>query len=88
MFVFDLNKSRSNERKHGIDFVRVQILWDDPYMIESSARSDDEARRAVTGVVEGKLWTAIVTKRGGAIRIISVRRARKHETEIYFSGRI
>lgn len=68
--------------------MQAQALWDDPYMVEWSARSTDEPRRAVTGIANGKLWTAIVTKRGPAIRIISVRRARKNETEIYLSDRI
>jgi len=86
VFVFDLKKSRTNIVKHGIDFVDAQLIWDDPYLMESPARSDHEPRRALTGVVDGKLWTAIVTKRGQTIRIISVRRARANEAQAYFSG--
>lgn len=88
MFVFDLEKSKRNRSKHGIDFMQAQELWDDPYMVEWPVRSTEESRRAVTGIARGKLWTAIVTKRGEAVRIISVRRARKNEAEIYLSDRI
>lgn len=88
MFVFDLEKSKRNRLKHGIDFMEAQALWDDPYMVEWPARSTEEPRRAVTGITGGKLWTAIVTKRGDAVRIISVRRARKNEAEIYLSDRV
>lgn len=88
MFVFDLKKSTQNRIKHGIDFSQAQAVWDDPYMVEWPARSTDEPRRAVTGIAHGKLWTAIVTIRGETVRIISVRRARKNETETYLCDRI
>ena len=29
-FEFDRRKSASNRRKHGIDFVEAQVLWDEP----------------------------------------------------------
>jgi len=88
VFIFDLEKSKRNRAKRGIDFMEAQALWNDPYMVEWQARSTEEPRRAVTGIAGGKLWTAIITKRGDAIRIISVRRARINEAEIYLSDRI
>ena len=84
-FEFDENKSRSNLEKHGIDFVDAQKLWADPDLIEVQARTTDEPRRLVIGLVEGKVWSAVITYRDEAIRIISVRRARKSEIEIYES---
>ena len=33
-FEFDERKSIANKRKHGIDFVEAQSLWDDPDLIQ------------------------------------------------------
>jgi uncharacterized protein len=85
VFEFDPEKSAVNLVKHGIDFETAQLLWSDDYRIESDARSDDEPRVRVTGMINGKLWSAFVTPRGQAIRIISVRRARDNEAKQYGS---
>jgi uncharacterized DUF497 family protein len=42
-----------------------------------------ENRNDLIGKIEDKIWTAIFTRRVYAIRIISVRRARKKETKLY-----
>lgn len=87
MFEFDPDKSRANKRKHGLDFVEAQRLWDDPALLEVPARSPEEARFLVVGQLGGKHWSAIITYRDGHIRLISVRRARKEEVEHYESDR-
>jgi uncharacterized protein len=46
-FEFDAGKSATNKAKHGIDFVEVQALWDDPDRLEVTARSDVEPRSIV-----------------------------------------
>jgi uncharacterized DUF497 family protein len=84
-FEFDTVKSVANRKKHGIDFHEAQALWDDPDMIEIPAKVTDEVRYLVIGVIEGKHWSGVITYRGGMIRIISVRRARKEEVDIYES---
>ena len=84
-FEFDRSKSEANRKKHGIDFVEAQLLWEDPDLIEIPARTEDEFRYLVVGKIQGKHWSGIVTYRGGKIRIISVRRSRKEEIEIYES---
>ena len=82
-FEFDDKKSQANLAKHGIDFVDAQQLWADPDLIEIQARSTDEQRALVVGVIDNKVWSAVVTYRNKVIRIISVRRARKTEVAIY-----
>jgi len=82
-FEFDPRKSLSNKRKHGIDFIEAQRLWDDTARVELPARTSDESRYVVIGRIEGKHWSGIVTYRGERVRIISVRRARSEEVEIY-----
>ena len=82
-FEFDLRKSRSNKKKHGIDFVEAQALWEDPDMIEIPARTTDEVRSLVVGRIADVYWSGIVTNRENRIRIISVRRSRNEEIAFY-----
>jgi uncharacterized DUF497 family protein len=82
-FEFDPQKSQSNQQKHDIDFIKAQQLWMDIDRIEIPARTEDEARFLVIGKIEGKHWSAVITYRELRIRIISVRRARAEEVEIY-----
>ena len=84
-FEFDPAKSASNKAKHGIDFVEAQALWLDDGLIETMSKADlsSETRFLAIGQIEGRFWTAICTRRAFAIRIISVRRARKEEIGLY-----
>jgi uncharacterized DUF497 family protein len=84
-FEYDTDKSDANRAKHGIDFSAAQALWDDPDYIEIPLITSDEPRFLVIGVINGKCWSGIITYRGEAVRIISVRRARKEEVAIYES---
>jgi uncharacterized DUF497 family protein len=69
-FEYDAEKSAANKAKHGIDFDEAQALWDEP-------------RFLAVGRIGEKHWSAIFTLRGARLRLISVRRARKQEIEIY-----
>jgi len=82
-FEFDERKSRANKVKHGIDFVEAQALWLDEALVEIPAHSEVEQRVLVVGLMGGKHWSAFITYRGEAIRLISVRRSRDVEVAIY-----
>lgn len=84
-FEFDDKKSNSNLNKHEIDFIEAQSLWDDPDYIEVQARSDNEPRSLVIGLIAKKHWSAVITYREDNIRIISVRRSRILEVKLYES---
>ena len=84
-FEFDRRKSERNRRKHGIDFVEAQLLWEDSDLLEIPARTEDEPRFLVIGKIHGRHWSGIITYRKSRIRIISVRRSRSKEIEIYES---
>ncbi|KFI37169.1 toxin [Peptococcaceae bacterium SCADC1_2_3] len=84
-FEFDLKKSEGNRQKHGINFYEAQELWDDLDFIEIPVKTSDETRFLVIGKVSGKHWSGIITYRAEKIRIISVRRSRKEEVDIYES---
>ncbi len=82
-FEYDPKKSEANKSKHGIDFEEAQRLWDDPYLLEVPARTVGEPRYLVVGKIDRRHWAAVVTCREERIRVISVRRARKEEVELY-----
>jgi uncharacterized DUF497 family protein len=84
-FEFDINKSNVNKKKHGIDFNKAQELWDDPDLLEIPAKTTDEKRFVVIGKIGEKHWSGIITYRNEIIRIISVRRARVEEVDLYES---
>ena len=84
-FEFNTTKSKNNQKKHGIDFVEAQALWEDPDLLEIPARTADEQRFLVIGKIAEKHWSGVITYRSENIRIISVRRARDEEIEIYES---
>ena len=84
-FEFDPQKSQANKKRHGIDFYEAQALRDDPDLIEIPVRTSDEPRFLIIAKSSGKHWSGVITYRGGKIRIISVRRSRKEEVDIYES---
>lgn len=84
-FEFDEAKSRINFEKHGIDFLQAQALWQDPDLLEIQAKSEDEPRFLVIGLISAKYWSAVITYRKSAIRLISVRRSREKEIQLYES---
>ncbi|MDX1960108.1 MAG: BrnT family toxin [Leptospiraceae bacterium] len=81
-FEYDPEKSRVNKEKHGIDFEDAKKIWDGNY-VEIPVRSNTENRFAVIGKIVEIFWTAIITYRKKAIRLISVRRSREKEEIIY-----
>lgn len=84
-FEFDEAKSQANLDKHGIDFVAAQELWRDPYLLEIRSKAEGEPRFLLIGKIGERHWSAVVTYREGRIRLISVRRSRKKEVELYES---
>ena len=83
VFEFDRAKSDSNRAKHGIDFVSIQALWDDPQLLEIPGRVSDEARHIVIGRIGAQYWSCVVPYRDGRVRVISARRARPKEIRLY-----
>ena len=82
-FEYDPAKSESNKAKHGIDFEEAKALWDDVDRLEARISRPGEKRYLLVGLIDVIHWTAIITYRLDAIRIISVRRSRRDEVERY-----
>ncbi|PYL91256.1 MAG: toxin [Verrucomicrobia bacterium] len=81
-FEFDTRKSDSNKAKHGIDFVEAQALWKSKHVL-LGAKDALEKRYMIIGRIGTQHWSAIITYRGGIIRIISVRKSTATEIETY-----
>jgi uncharacterized DUF497 family protein len=81
-FEFDPQKSETNKAKHGIDFVEAQALWKSK-IVFLSAKDALEKCYMVIGTIVSDHWSAIITYRGGTIRIISVRKSTAAEIETY-----
>ena len=84
-FEFDEAKSQANLQKHGINFIDAQNLWSDPGLLEIPAKTEDEPRYLMIGLIQEKHWSAVITYRGSKIRLISVRRSRTEEIALYES---
>jgi len=53
--------------------------------IGSKLELEIERRYLVIGKIKSKAWTAVITRRGDHVRLISVRRSRKSEENLYGS---
>ena len=86
MFTWDEAKKRENLWKHGIDFADAERIFDG-YTV--TAEDDREAYGEQRLMTLGLLYDTVVsvahTERRGQIRVISIRKASKHETRYYFS---
>ncbi len=82
-FEWNERKNRRNKNKHGIDFETAMKLWNDKNRIVIQTPFPIENRSILIGKIDKKLWSAIFTLRSNAIRIISVRRARRKEAKLY-----
>jgi len=82
-FEWNPNKSESNRKKHGIDFETAKALWLDDNRVEIYAPHPVEDRMILIAKHLDKIWAAIYTAREDVIRIISVRRAREREVDLY-----
>ncbi len=80
-FEHDPDMSAANRKKRGIGLDETQALWDAPYLIEAPANVTDEQRFLAVGTIGARHWAAVFSYRSGRVRIISVHRARKQETD-------
>jgi len=71
--------------KHGIDFNVALALWEDSNLLEIPAKTSDEPRFLIIGMIGKKYWSAVITYRNNKIRLISVRRSRDEEVLLYES---
>ena len=85
-FEWDAKKAKINKRKHGITFEEATTAFADELSItiDDPIHSEDEDRLILIGQSKGfKTLIVIHVERRESIRIISARRATKHEQKFY-----
>jgi len=86
-FEWDEEKAASNIRDHdGVAFEQAAATFSDTLAVAWIDEREDygEERSALLGMTGGQLLYVAYTERGDNIRIISARRATRHEQDIYF----
>jgi uncharacterized DUF497 family protein len=85
-FEWDEIKGRTNLVKHGVSFVAARLVFDDVFALErlDCGGTPAEARYVTTGMANAVLLTVVYTERGERIRIISARKATRHEQKEYY----
>jgi len=88
-FEWDDDKARSNLRKHGIPFALARRVFFDPHRIERLDRRTEygEDRFLSVGLADLFLLAVVHTQRSDAIRLISARKAKRHEQDDYWKNR-
>lgn len=85
-FEWDNRKAQSNKRKHGVTFGEASTVFGDPLSvtIPDPGHSAGEDRFVTIGLsVNNRLIVVVHTDRDDIIRVISARKATRHEREQY-----
>lgn len=88
-FEWDDAKAQANVAKHGVSFEEAATVFGDPLALtfHDPDHSVGEKRWLTFGVSQtDRLLVVVHTERGRSIRIISARRATRHERGIYEHG--
>jgi uncharacterized DUF497 family protein len=83
-FEWDENKARSNIENHGVTFEEAAEVFFDPFYQEGDASTENEQREFIIGYsLAQRLLLVVHIERGERTRIISARRATRHERRLY-----
>ncbi len=84
-YEWSLVKARTNQRKHGVDFAdAVAVFVDDQALTLPDEEHTTEDRYITIGMdALGRILVVIYTWRGDHIRLISARKAIRHEQAFY-----
>lgn len=84
-FEWDRAKASTNAKKHGITFADASVALRDPDVVEDLdiEQNYGEDRMIAYAKLDGQILVIIYTMRGDITRIISARRAEKHERNYY-----
>jgi len=88
-YEWDNGKAADNLRKHGVDFVDAIAALEDPNRVEEvdTRFVYDEERVQVIGMAQAKVLFVVVTLPDEeTCRIISARKATRHEQDRYYAG--
>jgi len=86
VFTWDGKKRKLNLAKHGIDFRDAEAIFDGPLVTVEDTRQDyGEPRYVALGLLEDIVVSVVYAERNDQVRMISIRKALKHEARFFFS---
>ena len=88
-YEWDVGKAALNLRKHGVDFAEAIVALEDPRRLEQVDHrfTYDEERTRVIGMGRGRvLFVVTALRKDDTYRIISARKATRHEQDRYYTG--
>ena len=85
-FEWDEQKAARNLAEHKVNFEQSAIACCDPFAVEWVDEREDygEERFGLLGLYQGEVLFVAYAERGENIRIISARRAERHEQDRYY----
>jgi uncharacterized DUF497 family protein len=85
-FEWDDAKAKDNLAKHGVSFDEATTVFSDPFGIEllDDRANYGEERIILIGMSLTRVLVVVHTERVHRTRIISARRATKHEQDFYY----
>jgi uncharacterized DUF497 family protein len=88
-YEWDEAKRALNSRKHGVDFPDAIAALEDPNRLEEADATLEhgEERTLIIGMAHGRVLFVVTTIRDETTcRIISARKATRHEEDRYYAG--
>ena len=84
-FIWDEAKRKANLSKHGYDFADAYKVFQSPLVLAEDSRDDyGEQRMLALGLLDAVVVLVVHVESDDSIRVISMRKANKHETNNYF----
>jgi uncharacterized DUF497 family protein len=89
-FEWDDAKATENYARHGVSFELAKKVFNDPFAVEriDDRRDYGEERYIIIGLADREILFVAYTEREERIRLISARRAIRHEQDDYFRHNI
>jgi uncharacterized protein len=82
-YEWDEDKRLSNLERHGLDFRKAALVYENPGKLTLKSRYSHEPRLVDIAEVEGRAMVLVYTLRSEAVRCISFRYAKRRERRIY-----
>jgi len=84
IYEWDEGKRDANLKDRGVDFADVVRLdWDAAVIETDRRRSYGEPRFIALGMIDGRLYVLVYTRRDAVTRVISLRKANSREVKRY-----
>lgn len=84
-FVWNEEKRLANLSKHGLDFADAEQVFNNPLVLFEDSRAEyGEQRMIAMGMLQALIVVIVHVDANDIIRIISMRKATRNETDIYY----